>query len=119
MRVDISDGKIHINVMDLMESIDKDSKIEIIDALAISDDVISFVADQILHEWTPLDSRGYTDCVLSDTPGTPINQARRRIAKESGEVARKEIEGLERAIRIEKDRNEKLLREISELKYRG
>lgn len=115
MKIDLSDGKIHIDISELLDSIDKTKKEEFVDALAVNEEVIESVVLQITDGWTPLNSHGYIG-YTSDTPSTAIDKARRTIAKGASEIAKREIEILENAVRAEKERSRELLHEIHELR---
>lgn len=108
MRIKMDGHNLLINVTDLVEYLDDESKLNVIDSLSCTEAVIESVAGQILGEWTDMGSRGLMSIFEQAEPDTAINKARRKIAKASGEVACETITRLEKSL-LEKD---KRLREL-------
>ena len=71
--------------------------LDLADSLSCKDEIIKNVADQIIGGCTELGSWGFT-CGPLPLPGTPLDEAQRRIAKTAGDVAKREIERLEREL---------------------
>ena len=83
-----------INVVDLLSSLSGDQENKLIQQLACSDQVIKHVADQIINHCT---DDGYTGWQESGhEPSTPLSIARREVSKGSSDLAKREIEDLER-----------------------
>lgn len=103
MRAEIVDSKLQIDVVDLFEHLDSDTLMSIADHVAITDQVIEFVTQQILDGWTEMDSHGGKLANASPSPCTGLDKAVREVAKRSSEVAKIEIERLETALKMERN----------------
>ena len=117
MRAEIVEGKLQVDVIDLFEGLDAEKLMSLADSLAVTDQVIEFVVQQILDGWTALDSHGGTCVHASPVPSTGLDKALREVAKRSSEVARKEIARLEAALDKERRDSTELRRELA--KARG
>lgn len=100
----VTGAELTVNLYDLIASLAKEHRAEIIDALACQDDVIDEVVNQVLDGITTLCS-----CAGTNGGGNPdatrgIDGARMRIAKMAGEVADREIAALSRAVNRERAR---------------
>jgi hypothetical protein len=92
-------GKLLIDVYHLLHELPEDRHVELAESLSCSDVVICHVMDQILS--------GSTESGFSGTWSTsynePLQKYRKEIAKNSSEIAKKEIEELEtRLVDMEK-----------------
>ena len=92
-----------LNVYDFVDSIyrtaDEATQRDICDSLACLDPVIDHVAAQIVTGYTEFLSSGATSYPAKAEPGTALDRARRLVAKGAGDVAKSQIEELERALR--------------------
>lgn len=92
-------GSLQIDIYQLLQAMDEKSKIAFIESLACDDAVIKHVTDQILEGWTESGCHGSQLCTASPQAYHGIDRAWRQVAKRSDEVAKKEIERLEDALR--------------------
>ena len=97
-------GEIAINLMALLECIDGEQKIHLAESLACDGEIIKYVAQQIIDKWTENGSYGYTSCTAGHNPMLGLDWAWREVAKASDEVAKREIEKLEKALKIMTER---------------
>ena len=105
MSVKVVGRTIEIDIYDLVESLSPDEQRTFADALAVSDDVVKYVTQQILGDWTELDSRAGLNCVAASEPRNGLDWARREVAKRAGEVAADEIRRLEAALKYREEEN--------------
>lgn len=103
MQLKYDDGKLSFNAVELIDHMDENAKQNVIEILACSDKVIEYVIAQVLDGWTENGSHGGRLCTASDSPARGLDWAVREVAKRSGDVAEKEIERLESAIRSEQN----------------
>jgi hypothetical protein len=90
MKLEIVDGKIRIDVRDLLENIGlSECAEELVNHLGCQDAVIKMVADQIIHGCTEEGWHGAK--TYGHNPGTPLTEAIRAVANASSEVAAEEI----------------------------
>jgi hypothetical protein len=104
-------GEIKIDAWEMIQYLPKEKLLEFIETFACHDVVIKHVTDQIIEGWTENMNCGSTDYPTKSEPSSALNCARRRIAKESGEIAREEIGALERALKSGEEEMEKLREE--------
>ena len=100
----LEDGKIVINVYDLIGELGKEHRDSIIDALACQDEVINEVVNQVLDGWTTMGSHAGTSYGGNAEATYGIDGARMRIAKGSSELAAEEITRLGEQLAREKAR---------------
>lgn len=103
MKTEIKEDRLQVSIVDLLRAISEDSKVELINQFSCDSAVIRNVADQIIYGCTEggwHGSKGST----SDKPSTALDIAIREVSKKSSEVAKREIESLERAVKREKER---------------
>jgi hypothetical protein len=100
----LENGKIVINVYDLIRELGKEHRDEIIDALACQDEVINEVVNQVLDGWTTRGSHAGTGYGGDAEATLGIDGARMRIAKESSALAAEEIKRLGEQLAREKAR---------------
>lgn len=93
MNADLKKGMLSVNLYDVFESLSPEELIELVDSLACTDAVIKHVADQIIDGWTELGSHGGKSAGNHTAYGA-LDEAIRRVAEASGEVAKKEIAAL-------------------------
>lgn len=99
-------GKITIDFEDLLDVMDKDSKLRLAETLACTEEIIEHVAEQITTGWTKNMSSGAT-AMASEKPWTAIDKYRRLIAERSSEVADAEIKRLCGSLEWQKEQTEK------------
>jgi hypothetical protein len=117
MKIEYSNGIASFNLVDMIECLSKERLDEIVDVLACSDKIVEEVANQIIGGYTSLGSHGGRGGFYPE-PWTPLDKAAREIAKASGDIARKQIEGLERALASEKESCHEWVRKYHELSDR-
>lgn len=107
MTAKLTNGSIEIDICDLLDSLNDESKLKFIESLACDSAVVKHVADQIITGWT---ESGYSSgrfCTASPDPAYGLDWAVRQVALRSGEVAEKEIHRLQEALaRKDKEINE-------------
>ncbi len=99
MNVKYKDGKLELNLHELLGSVSAEDKLDMVESLACDDEIIKHVADQIIKKWTENCYHGSTHITATVEPALGLDWAWREVAKRSGEVAKREIERLESAIR--------------------
>lgn len=104
--IDIEGDYIKINIYSALRDLPAENLLRLADDLSILDNVIHNVTQQIITGWTELGSHGWKDTV--GCPEAPLSKAIREVAKMSGEVAKKEIERLEKLYEVEKFAREDL-----------
>jgi predicted helicase len=108
------EGKLEIDFHELLSNISKDDKLKLLESFACDDVVIQHVTDQLLGGWTENGYCGGSLCTAA-TDTTNVNvpaldRAWREIAKNSGDIAKREIERLESAL-LKKDETIRDLRD--------
>jgi len=94
MRPQLIDGKLTLDLYDLLDALPAEDRARIIDALACQDEVINEVMNQVIDGWTTEGSHAGTSFGGNPDAVHGIDGARMRIAKASSEIAAKEIQGL-------------------------
>ena len=95
--IKIENGKISVNLdlYDVLADKMPEGQLPVLaDALSVTDEVITHVMHQVFDGCTEFGSSG-SELLSDDDAMTPLQQFRRRIAKESSDVACREIERLE------------------------
>lgn len=98
MNIKIEGTKLTIDIYDLVEFMNDETKMHFIDVLSCEEAVIDNVAAQLLGDWTAMNSRGLMSCFAEAEPDTAIDRARRKIAKAANEIACETITKLEEAL---------------------
>ena len=112
MKADYENGSISFDVYEFLRYYTpKEKLMELADDLSITDGVIDNVTEQILGCFTKNGSSGGTAYPTPTHPETGLDWAWREVAKSSSDVAKREIERLEKALEV-KDK------EISDLRER-
>lgn len=88
------DGKLEIDICELLDRLSEGKKIELIESLSCQDSIIKHVSDQILTGWTENAYSGRIDYAIQQT--SPLGKARQRVIELAPEVAREEIDRLKR-----------------------
>lgn len=110
-----SSGKLHLCFFSLLEDMTIDDKVEMLQAMACEQAIFEHVASQIITGWTENDSHAPVDCVAEPNPKWGLDKAWRDVAKMSGDVAKREIERLEKALLYSAERLAKANTEIASL----
>ncbi len=122
MKAKITKDGLCIDISTLLDSIAPEDKTELIKHIACDDQVIRDVSAQILDGWTEDGWHGSRNTeAQADTENRyapAIDVVRRDFAKRSGEVAKREIEQLEKALSRANERIQVLENEKS-LKWRS
>jgi hypothetical protein len=93
-----SNGTLSFNILDLIEHMDIEDKLKLIESFSCDDEVIEFVTQQLLEGYTENGYRGSTYYTASTYPHG-LDRARREVAIFSSDIAAKEIERLEEALK--------------------
>jgi len=104
-------GEIKIDAWELIQYLPKEKLLEFIETFACHDVVIKHVTDQIIEGWTENMCNGGKDYPTKSEPNSGWDCARRRIAKESSELANEEIGALEGSLKYHEDEMQKLREE--------
>lgn len=94
MDAKITEGRLTVNVADLIGQLDDEGRQHVIQTLACQSEVIEAVAEQIVDGWTEAGYHGYIS--YGPMPHTALDKARRLVAKSAPANAEKAIERLER-----------------------
>lgn len=98
MDVKLERGKLAVDVFELLKALTDEERLELADSLSVMDNVIEYVAQQIVDGLTDAGSygaRGFGDA----DPRTPLDKAIRFVALGSSEVAKREVVGLSSTLR--------------------
>lgn len=99
MNLKFEKGNLVVDFHELLSCIDPEHRPELVESLACDDEIIRHVAAQIISRWTDNCWSGGSYVTAYPDDGTPLDRAWREVAKRSGEVAKREIERLEEALR--------------------
>lgn len=118
MKTDYKSGTISFDLHGLLMDVCPEKRVELIESLACDDAIIKHVADLIIHRWTENSCSGGSNCTIpaDASRGCPLDEAWRRVAKASGDVAKVEIERLERGLKLRDERITDLIEEICKLR---
>ena len=103
MEAEFKNGAIQIDPCHLFEEMDLAQKLELVELLSCDEQIINHVADQIIDRFTENGYGGGVFCSAGVNPVSGLDKAWRRAAKASGDIARREIERLEDALKSAKD----------------
>lgn len=118
MKLQYEGGMVSFDLHWLLEMVPAEQKRELVESLSCDTDLIDFVAQQIINKWTENGYHGAALCSAADAPAYGLDKAWRDVAKASGEVAKREIERLEEALRRSEARCGELLTELAEANRR-
>ena len=90
------DGRLSINVWDLLSAMTGDERVFLVDTLSCQEDVIRHVCAQIVDGYTEDGSAGATS--YSAVPHTALDAVKRRIAESASDIAKDEIAKLTRLV---------------------
>ena len=103
MEAEFKSGVIQIDPCHLFEKMELTQKLELVELLSCDEQIINHVADQIIDRFTENGYGGSVCCSAGANPVFGIDKAWRRVAKASGDIARREIERLEDALKSARD----------------
>ena len=117
MRIKIEQGHLKLHVYDLLGLLDADQKKELVEVLAVQDDVIKHVVEQVLTGWTENGMRAARQVTAGSGEHylPALDEAIREVSKRSGDVARKEIERLEAALKYKDELLQRMNEELQKL----
>jgi hypothetical protein len=118
MKPTYKDGRLNIDLPSLLEEMTVDDKNEMVQAMSCDEMLFDHVAEQIINKWTESGYHGGVHCVAIEHPRYGLDSAWRRVAKMSGEVAKREIERLESALLREKEAHIACANELQNLRER-
>jgi hypothetical protein len=102
------EGKLEIDLSSLFDSMLNESKLILIESLSCEDSIIKHVVDQILYGFTENVYSGGSRYGEADNL-SPLDDARRKVAKGASEVSEKIISELEWQVKREKEQAEKYM----------
>ncbi len=105
------DHKLEFDLVDLLDSVDAESKVELIESLSCDESILKHVVDQILTGYTENACCGASCYPEHSVPRYSLSFARREISKKAGELAKETIEKLEKALGTAETR----IKELEEL----
>lgn len=100
MNIELKDGRLHFSLVDAIGQLTDEQKRDAITILACDDEVITMVGKQLVDGMTDDGSCGGILCTAIATPWRGLDKVRRDVAKASGDIAREEIERLEKALAL-------------------
>lgn len=102
MKTRYENGRLCFDVGAFLDDLPAEDKIAFVETLACDDAIIKHVTAQILDGWTESGQHGGILCTASADPGpcNALDYARRQVALRAGEVASKEIQRLEEAVKF-------------------
>ena len=118
MNITYEKGYLKVDIYDICRVLPKEDKLKIIESLACDDDLIKHVTDQIVEGMTENGYYGSSYCAPSPEPYLALDAARRKVAKGSSEVAKKEIEKLEKELKQVNENYNKQSLELIEIRNR-
>ena len=118
MNVSYENGYLKVDIYDLCTGLPKEDKLKLVESLACDDDLIRHVSDQIVEGMTENGYYGSSYCTPSPEPYLALDAARRKVAKGSSEVAKKEIEKLEKELKRVNENYDKQTLELIEIRNR-
>ena len=97
------DGNLSVDMFHLLHKLPENRHVELVESLSCSNAVITHVMDQVLEGCTENGFSGSWSTSYSE----PLQEYRMQIAKQSNDVARKQIEELQRRLEAsEEQKNE-------------
>ena len=120
MNTEYKDGHLSFRFTDVLDDMSADEKRELIEALSCDAEIVKFVGQQIIDKWTENGFYSGVSCIATSEAYGGLDKVWRDVAKASGDVARREIERLEDALRFEEKQTESAwaaYREVTERRY--
>jgi hypothetical protein len=106
MNAEYKDGRLSFHFTDVLDNMSADEKRELIESLSCDAEIVKFVGQQIIDKWTESGFYSGVSCVATSEAYHGLDKVWRDVAKASGDVAKREIERLEDALRCEKKNTE-------------
>lgn len=100
MNIELKDGRIHFSLIDAIGHLTDEQKRDAITILACDDAVITMVGQQLVDGMTADGSCGGISCIATATAYHGLDKVRRYVAKAASDIARQEIERLEKALAL-------------------
>jgi len=119
MNVNYDNGKIEFHLRDILSLVSDEQKADMIQELACEDAIIKHISDQIIDKFTENISSGYSNTYAAVEPDEnfPLDHAWRRVAKASGDIAKREIERLEEALKRREKQLNQTMNELNRFKF--
>lgn len=105
-----------VDLLDLLRSLTEEEQLEVVEALSCTEEVIKYVSQQVFDVLTDSGYAGASGCGNTSSL-TELDKLKRRIAEESSDVAKKEIERLTSSYNHLQERYDNLLKENQHLRY--
>lgn len=99
MNFSIKDGKVSFDLLEALSTMTGEQRLTLIQALSCMDEVITEVTNQIVDGFTSDGWRAGRFCAMQAEPFHGLDAAVRRVALCAGDVAKAEIEGLQRELK--------------------
>lgn len=109
-------GTLILDLHSILEQVQPEQKREMLESLSCDDEVIDFVAQQIIGRWTESGYGGGSFVHALAAPYGGLDKAWRDVAKASGDIARREVQRLEEALKSQTDENNRLRSENIQLR---
>lgn len=119
MNVIYKDGNLVIDLHDLLNSIPDKELSGFYEDVSCNNVVIEHVTEQIINKWTENFYSGSACVIASEEPTYGLDKAWRRVAKHSSDVAKREIERLENALKSSKEQIQELYKRIDSYEHRN
>ena len=119
MEIKFKDGNLQIDLHDLLDNIREEDLSEFLESISCNNKVIKHVTDQIIDKWTENVYSGSSNITASAEVYNGLDKAWREVAKRSGEVAKREIERLEEALKRRNQEYFDLVNEYSKKNREG
>jgi hypothetical protein len=116
MRIKIDQGNLVVDIFSLLEGLSAEDRLKLADTLACTNEVITYVAQQILDGWTEHGSHGSIGSVQAEPHPGGLDWAVREISMRSGFIAAKEILRLQAELKREQEKNLKAGEENAKLR---
>jgi hypothetical protein len=116
MRIKVEKGNLVVDIESMLEGLSATEKLQLADALSCTDEVVTYVAQQILDGWTEHGSHGSKGSVQPEPHPGGLDWAIREVSMRSGFIAAKEIIRLQEALKAEQEKNLKADEENAKLR---
>ena len=114
---EVKDGKLCVDLYHVFQNMPDESKKELINLLTCESVIIKSVIEQVLDGWNE-DGYGAGYNPGSSTAYYGMDWAKRQIAKHSSEIAKNDIEGLEKKLKEREDELQKIHEEAAQRRSR-
>lgn len=116
MTTEYVNGMLQVSLSDILDCMDVAQKKELIESMSCDGQIVEFVAQQIVDKWTENGFYSGVSCIANADAWTGLDRAWRNVAKASGDVAKREIERLEDALRRSQEEASRLSSELFNLR---